>query len=99
MLREADASDWDRFHLVWYSAGGAASLAFAAAKPERLASLALLEPAWAGTWNLSPAEKRLWLDFDRIQGIPDEELLPTFMQLGLKPGVPLPAPPPGDPPT
>ena len=99
VLREADASDWDRFHLVGYSAGGAASLAFAAAKPERLASLALLEPAWAGPWNLSPAEKRLWLDFDRIQGIPDEELLPTFMQLGLKPGVPLPAPPPGDPPT
>ena len=94
VLREADASDWDRFHLVGYSAGGAASLAFAAAKPERLASLALLEPAWAGTWNLSPAEKGLWLDFERIQGIPDEELLPTFMQLGLKPGVPLPAPPP-----
>ena len=58
--READGRGWDRFHLVGYSGGGAAALAFAAAQPERLASLALLDPAWAGTWNLSPAEQAAW---------------------------------------
>jgi len=63
-----------------------------------LASLALLEPAWAGNWDLSPAEKALWLEYDRLEGLPVEQFMPTFMRFGLKPGVPLPAPPPGDPP-
>jgi pimeloyl-ACP methyl ester carboxylesterase len=45
ILREADDHGFDRFHLVGYSAGGASSLAFAAVHRERLASLALLEPA------------------------------------------------------
>jgi pimeloyl-ACP methyl ester carboxylesterase len=98
VLREADTHDWARFHLVGYSGGGAASLALAAARAERLASLALLEPAWAGNWDLSPAEKALWVQFDRLEGLPVEQFMSTFMRLGLKPGVPLPAPPPGDPP-
>jgi pimeloyl-ACP methyl ester carboxylesterase len=99
VLREADARGWERFHLVGYSGGGAASLAFAAVRPERLASLALLEPAWAGDWDLSPAEKALRLEFDRLEELPAEQFMPTFMRLGLKPGVPLPQPPRGDPPT
>jgi len=98
VLREADAHDWARFHLVGYSGGGAASLALAAARAERLASLALLEPAWAGNRDLSPAEKALWVQFDRLEGLPVEQFMSTFMRLGLKPGVPLPAPPPGNPP-
>jgi pimeloyl-ACP methyl ester carboxylesterase len=98
VLREADARGWERFHLVGYSGGGAASLALAAARPERLASLALLEPAWAGNWDLSCAEKALWLEFDRLEGVPAEQFMGSFMRLGLKQGVPLPAPPPGDPP-
>jgi pimeloyl-ACP methyl ester carboxylesterase len=98
VLREADAHDWARFHLVGYSGGGAASLALAAARAERLASLALLEPAWAGNWDLSAAEKALWVQFDLLEGLPVEQFMSTFMRLGLKPGVPLPAPPPGDPP-
>jgi pimeloyl-ACP methyl ester carboxylesterase len=96
VLREADRRGWQQFHLVGYSGGGAASLAVAADRPERLASLALLEPAWAGNWDLSPVEKALWLEHDRIGRLPDEQLMPTFIRLGLKPGVPLPAPPPGD---
>jgi pimeloyl-ACP methyl ester carboxylesterase len=71
ILREADVRGWKRFHLVGYSGGGAASLAFAAAEPERLASLALLEPAWAGNWDLSPAEESLWQEFERLdEGLP-----------------------------
>jgi pimeloyl-ACP methyl ester carboxylesterase len=98
VLREADARGWDRFHLVGYSAGGAASLALATAHPERLASLALLEPAWAGDWDLSPAEAAAWLEQERLQQLPDDEFLPAFMRAGVRPGVTLPAPPPGDPP-
>jgi pimeloyl-ACP methyl ester carboxylesterase len=98
VLREADAHEWARLHLVGYSGGGAASLAFAAARAERLESLALLEPAWAGNWDLSPAEKALWVQLDVLEGLPVEEFMPSFMRFGLKPGVPLPAPPPGDPP-
>ena len=92
VVREADARGWERFHLV----GGAASLAFAAARPERLATLALLEPAWAGQWNLSSRERELWLAFERLEGLPPEEFIQAFMRLGLKPGVPAPAPPSGD---
>jgi pimeloyl-ACP methyl ester carboxylesterase len=98
VLREADARGWERFHLTGYSGGGAASLACAAAIPERIASLALLEPAWAGSWDLSSAEKALWLESDRLQELPAEQSMPAFMRLQLKPGVPLPAPPSGDPP-
>jgi pimeloyl-ACP methyl ester carboxylesterase len=98
VLREADARGWKRFHLVGYSGGGAASLAFAAARSERLASLALLEPAWAGNWDLSPSETALWLEYDRLEELPVEQLMPTFMRFNVKPGVPLPATPPGDPP-
>jgi pimeloyl-ACP methyl ester carboxylesterase len=97
-LREADARGWERFHLVGYSAGGAASLAVAAARPERLASLALLEPAWAGRWDLSPAEEAAWAEHDRLARLPDDELMPGFVKFGLRPGVPAPPPPPGEPP-
>jgi pimeloyl-ACP methyl ester carboxylesterase len=98
VLREADARGWQRFNLVGYSGGGAASLAFAAERPERLASLALLEPAWAGNWDLSPKEQELWREFERLEELPVEEFLRTFMRLQVRPGVALPAPPSGDPP-
>ena len=98
VLREADARGWDRFHLVGYSGGGAAALAVAAHDPERLSSLALLEPAWAGRWEMSPAEKAVWREYDRLEALPPEELMRGFMPLNVKPGVELPPPPSGEPP-
>jgi pimeloyl-ACP methyl ester carboxylesterase len=98
VLREADARGWKQFHLVGYSGGGAAALAVTAARPERLASLALLEPAWAGNWDLSPAERAIRLEFNRLEGLPPDEFMPTFMRLNVRPGVQLPPPPPGPPP-
>jgi pimeloyl-ACP methyl ester carboxylesterase len=98
VLRAADERGWERFHLVGYSGGGAVGIALAAATPERLASLALLEPAWAGSWDQSPAEQALWREFDRLEQLPEEELLPAFTRLALRPGVPAPTPPPGEPP-
>jgi pimeloyl-ACP methyl ester carboxylesterase len=98
ILQAAEASEFERFHLVGYSGGGASSLAFAATHPERLRSLALLEPAWAGNEGLDPAAEALSREFDRIMALPPEEMMPAFVRSNLGPGVEPPAPPPGPPP-
>lgn len=98
ILREAEARGWDRFHLVGYSGGGAASLAFAARHGARLSSLALLEPAWAGSWDLSDAEQAIWRAHLDLPGLPPERFLSEFTRLALKPGVTPPPRPTGDPP-
>jgi pimeloyl-ACP methyl ester carboxylesterase len=98
ILRAAEASGFDRFHLVGYSAGGASSLAFAARHPERLRSRALLEPAWAGNEGLDPAEEAVWREYDRIMALPPEEMMPAFVRSNLGTGVEPPPPPPGPPP-
>ena len=98
VLREADSLGWETFHLVGYSGGGAAALAFAAKHPDRLLSLALLEPAWAGSWDWSPAHAALWKQYEQLESLPPEQFLPAFMRLGVKPDVVLPPPPDGPPP-
>jgi pimeloyl-ACP methyl ester carboxylesterase len=98
VLREASVRGWERVHLVGYSGGGAAALAVAAHHPERLSSLALLEPAWAGNWDLSPAEQELWQEYDRVQSGAPDQFMRAFLRLNVKPGVELPPPPSGDPP-
>ena len=95
ILRAARESGFDRFHLVGYSGGGASSIAFAAAHPERLRSLALIEPAWLGNEGLGDAEQAVWREFERIMDLPAEQLMPTFVANQLAPGVDPPAPPPG----
>jgi pimeloyl-ACP methyl ester carboxylesterase len=98
ILREADTRGWDRFHLVGYSAGGAAALETAARYPGRLLSLALLEPAWAGDWEMSEAERALWQELAKLEALPPEEYMHAFVRLELRPGVQPPAPMPGPPP-
>jgi pimeloyl-ACP methyl ester carboxylesterase len=93
VLREADARGWDRFHLVGYSGGGAAALAFAARYPERLRSLALLEPGWAGNWDLTPVEQALWHEYDRLAALPDDEFMAAFFTMNVEPGIEPPEPP------
>ncbi|MGH3042648.1 MAG: alpha/beta fold hydrolase [Gaiellaceae bacterium] len=99
VVREADARGWERFHLVGYSGGGAAALAAAARYPDRLPTLALLEPAWAGNWDLGEAERAMWREFEKLEALtaPDE-FMAAFVRLQLRPGVAPPAPPPGPPP-
>lgn len=97
VVREADERGWDRFHIVGYSGGGAAALAVAAHRPERLLSVALLEPAWAGNWDLAPAEEALRREYERLESLPHDRFMRAFMQVQVLPGVELP-PPPGDPP-
>jgi pimeloyl-ACP methyl ester carboxylesterase len=95
ILRAADQANFERFHLLGYSAGGASSLAFAAAHPERLLSLALAEPAWDGAQGLSDAENAVWQEFDRIMELPEDQRLPAFIRNQLRPGITPPPPPPG----
>jgi len=98
VLREVDALGWETFHLAGYSGGGAAALACAARHPDRLLSLALLEPAWGGDWDLSPAEQALRREFERLIEDPPEQFMEAFARLQLEPGVEPPAAPAGDPP-
>lgn len=98
IARVAAESGFDRFHLVGYSGGGASSLAFAATYPERLLSLALLEPAWAGNEGLSREEQALRLEGDRIKELPPDQRVPAFMRAQVAPDTPLPPPPEGPPP-
>ena len=95
ILGTARDAGFDRFHLAGYSGGGAACLAFAAKRPERLLSLALIEPAWMGNDELSPEERELWREFDRIATLPSAEMMPAFVAIQLAPGVEPPPPPPG----
>jgi pimeloyl-ACP methyl ester carboxylesterase len=98
VLRTAEEAGFDRFHLLGYSAGGAFSVAFAARHPERLLSLALLEPAWLGNDDLSPEEEAIWEELERIAALPPEELLQAIVAIQLAPGVEPPPAPPGPPP-
>src|SRR6266516_4926155 len=79
VLRTARDAGFERFHLVGYSGGGAASVAFAAEHPERLLSLALLEPAWMGNDGLSPEEQAVRREFDRIAALPPDQMMPAFV--------------------
>jgi pimeloyl-ACP methyl ester carboxylesterase len=93
--RLADEAGFERFHLVGYSAGGASALAFAMTRPERLVSLTLSEPAWAGTEGRTPEETSA---ADRILAtidLPPNEMLPAFMRAQLEDTVEPPSPPPG----
>ena len=98
VVRDADARGWERFHLVGYSGGGAAALATAARHPDRLLSLALLEPAWAGNWDMSEAERAIWRESAKLDALTPDESMAAFVRLQLRPGVTPPAAPPGPPP-
>lgn len=98
VLRQAEAAGFERFHLVGYSGGGAVSVGFVARHPDRVLSLALLEPAWLGNEGLSEREREAWAEFGRIKALPAEEMMPRFIRAQLAPGVAPPPAPPGPPP-
>jgi pimeloyl-ACP methyl ester carboxylesterase len=68
----------------------------AATYPERLLSLAVLEPAWAGAWDMGPAERAVWEQFDRLGELPEGELMQAFVRAQLAPGAEPPPPPAGE---
>jgi pimeloyl-ACP methyl ester carboxylesterase len=97
ILREADLHGFGRFHLVGYSGGGASSLEFVAEHGDRLRSLALLEPAWAGN-ERTEEEEALWLRFRALEQLEPDQFIAGFVRLQLAPGVAPPPPPEGPPP-
>jgi len=97
--RVADAAGVERFHLVGFSAGGASSLAFTAKYPQRLRSLALIEPAWIGA-PTTPEDIADWAELERVMLLPPDERMQAFMRWQVRPGVqpPVVQLPPGPPP-
>lgn len=95
----ADSAGFKRFHLVGYSAGGASSLAFTARYPERLQSLALIEPAWIGA-AVSEEDVKDMEDLERLMSYPPDDLMRAFAQWQMRPGIEPPklSLPPGPPP-
>lgn len=68
--RVAGEAGFERFHLVGYQGGAAASLTFTAAYPGRVLGLALLEPAWAGNEGLSITGQEVRRRFRSLSGGP-----------------------------
>ncbi|WP_448003471.1 alpha/beta fold hydrolase [Agromyces bauzanensis] len=95
VLRAADAAGFGRFHLVGYSGGGAVAFAFTAAHPERIESLALLEPAWLGNDDMGPGERRTRAELDEAAKLSADARLAEFIRIQLAPGVEPPPRPDG----
>jgi pimeloyl-ACP methyl ester carboxylesterase len=94
--RVADAVGVERFHLYGFSAGGACALAYLAAHPGRVLTLAVDEPAT----DFSPEDKALVAqEAANVARLPEADRLRAFLQMQVAPGVQVPAPPPGLQPT
>src|SRR5437867_2142457 len=96
LARAAREAGFDRFHVYGHSGGGAVALAFAAAHPERLLSLALDEPASDFTDECNASYG--WEEFDRGSTLPPVEATRAFLELQVSPSVELPPPPVAPPP-
>ena len=67
----ADAAGWDEFHLIGSSFGATVGLAFACRYPERVLSLALIEPVFLGNdTSWSDAYAALVTSLNAVLGAP-----------------------------
>jgi len=94
VARAADAAGWARFHLYGHSGGGAVALAFAAAHPTRVLSLAVDEPAY----DFTEAMRADMTEFAAVESLPREQRMRAFLRLQVSSAVELPPPPEGPPP-
>lgn len=97
LRKTVDSLGLTQFHLVGFSGGGAVALAFGAAYPERLLSLALFEPANVpGRWD--DTEQAFWAEFSTaLRDLPPDEMLREFTRRQVRQGAelpPTPEPPP-----
>jgi pimeloyl-ACP methyl ester carboxylesterase len=90
--RTADEAGFGRFHLYGHSGGGAIALAFAAAHPRRLLSLAVDEPA---VDFLGYGNEGYWLKIKKAASLPEPNATREFLRLQLADDEPLPPPPDG----
>ena len=98
LLAAAEKAGFREFHLAGYSGGGAIALAFAARHPERLMSLALMEPAWFGNRDLTEVELAVRKALEAVESLPPQEMLSAFARQFVADGAKMPPVPPGDPP-
>ena len=93
--RFAKGTGLERFHLVAYSGGGFVALAYSAAHPERVMSLAMFEPARI-PGALSEPEEAFFSELTRkLDGLRGDEYMATFVREQVRPGAVLPPPPAG----
>jgi pimeloyl-ACP methyl ester carboxylesterase len=86
--RAADAAGFERFHLYGHSGGGAVALGYAAARGDRLTSLAVDEPA--SDFTPEGNEVYGWPEFDKALTLPPAEAPTAFMRLQVAQDVQLP---------
>lgn len=86
----------DRFHLYGYSIGASIALAYVAAHPDKVVSLALDEPAT----DFSDADRQMNTaqGLDGLADLPPDQRMQVFVKSLTRPGVDL-GPPPAVPPT
>jgi pimeloyl-ACP methyl ester carboxylesterase len=97
VLRAADEAGVERFHLYGHSGGGAVALALALTHSDRVLTLAVDEPA--SDFTDRGNTEYGWPGFDRALRLPPSESTAEFLRLQVAPGVALPPPPSGTPPT
>lgn len=98
LKKASEAIGFQNFHLVGYSGGGAIALAFTATYPEKVESLALVEPAEIPSPEWFQQEADHVTKMKRVMSLPPDEQMQEFVRLHLRPGVMPPPPPPGAPP-
>lgn len=96
ILATADARGFTKFHIVAYSGGGGITMKLIERAPERLLSVALIEPAWVG--ERGPWERAQWPEIQRSTTLPPEQFFQAFMRAYVKPQVVL-SQPEGPPPS
>ncbi len=96
--RVADEAGEESIHLVGFSAGASACLAFAAKYPQRASSLALVEPPFIGREGRTPEEAAFIAEGEAVLSLPPAERMGPFMGMVLDPGATPPEPPPDPPP-
>lgn len=92
----ADRAGLGRFHIYGHSGGGACALAYVAAHPDRVLSLAVDEPA--SDFSQADRDDPEWARIEEAQRADGPEAVRAFLRLQLAPGVEPPSPPQGPPP-
>jgi esterase len=82
-----DRAGFDRFHVFGFSAGGTVALASALAMPDRVLSVAVLEPATIGSDAWDPAEASWQAEMTRIRALPADARMDPFRRLLMRPGL------------
>ena len=85
--RAVQGAGFERFHLFGFSAGATVAIAAAVARPERVLSLAVYEPATIGDDDWDPVEAAWRTSMADVMAMPREQARPAFRQLLMRPGL------------